>query len=103
LGNDNSDLFFYTSAIYTAINCLTLIVMQQLKFLPSQRKLFGSLLVDVVAITLLMHASGGAISGLGYLLMVAIAAGGIMLRERISFFLAAITTLSVLTEGSYRL
>ena len=103
LGNDNPDLFFYTSAIYTAINCLTLIVMQQIEFAPSQRKLFGSLLVDVVAITLLMHASGGAISGLGYLLMVSIAAGGIMLRERISFFLAAITTLAVLAEGSYRL
>lgn len=103
LGNDNSNLFFYTSAVYTAINCLTLIVMQQLKFAPSQRKLFGSLLVDVVAITLLMHASGGANSGLGYLLMVAIAAGGIMLRGRISFFLAALATLAILGEGFYRL
>lgn len=103
LGNDNPDLFFYTSAIYTAINCLTLIIMQQIEFAPSQRKLFSSLLVDVVAITLLMHASGGAISGLGYLLMVSIAAGGIMLREQISFFLAAITTLAVLSEGTYRL
>lgn len=103
LGNDHPALFFYTSAIYTAINCITLIVMWQLKFSPSQRKLFGSLLVDVVAITILMHASGGAISGLGYLLMVAIAAGGIMLRERIAFFLAAMTTLAVLSEGTYRL
>lgn len=102
LGNDNPTLFFLTSATYTAINCLTLIVMWQLKFSPSQRKLFGSLFVDVAAITLLMHSSGGAISGLGYLLMVAIAAGGIMLRERISFFLAAITTLAVLGEGFYR-
>ncbi len=102
LGNDNPILFLYTSAAYTAINCMTLIVMWQLKFAPSQRKLFGSLLVDVVAISLLMHSSGGAISGLGYLLLVAIAAGGIMLRERVSFFLAAITTLVVLSEGAYR-
>lgn len=102
LGNDNPSLFLYTSAGYTAINCMTLIVMWQLKFAPSQRKLFGSLLIDVAAISLLMHASGGAISGLGYLLLIAIAAGGIMLRERISFFLAAITTLVVLSEGVYR-
>lgn len=102
LGADNPALFFYTSAIYTAVNCMTLIVMWQLKFSPSQRKLFGSLLIDVAAISLLMHSSGGAVSGLGYLLMVAIAAGGIMLRERISFFLAAITTLVVLCEGAYR-
>ncbi len=102
LGNDNPALFFYTSAIYTTINCMTLIVMWQLKFSPSQRKLFSSLVVDAVAISLLMHASGGAASGLGYLLLVAIAAGGIMLSERISFFLAAITTLIVLSEGIYR-
>lgn len=102
LGNDNPDLFFYTSAAYTAINFVTLAVMWRLKYSPSQRKLFSSLLIDVIAISLLMHASGGALSGLGYLLLVAIAAGGIMLRERISFFLAAITTIVVIGEGAFR-
>ena len=102
LGNDNPELFFYTSIAYTAINFMTLIVMWRLKYSPSQRQLFGSLLIDVVAIGVLMHSSGGAISGLGYLLLVAIAAGGIMLRERISFFLAAITTVVVIGEGTYR-
>ncbi len=102
LGNDNPDLFFYTSITYTAINFITLIVMWRLKYSPSQRKLFGSLLVDVVALGLLMHASGGAVSGLGYLLLIAIAAGGIMLRERISYFLAAITTIVVIGEGAFR-
>lgn len=102
LGNDNPALFFYTSLAYTAINFMTLVVMWRLKYSPSQRKLFSSLLVDVVAIGLLMHASGGAISGLGYLLLIAIAAGGIMLREQISFFLAAITTIVVISEGTFR-
>ena len=102
LGHDNPDLFFYTSAAYTTINFITLAVMWQLKYSPSQRKLFSSLLVDVTAIGLLMHASGGAVSGLGYLLLIAIAAGGIMLRERISFFLAAITTIVVIGEGAFR-
>lgn len=102
LGNDNARLFLYTSITYTAINFMTLIVMWRLKYSPSQSKLFGSLLIDVVAIGLLMHASGGAVSGLGYLLLVAIAAGGIMLRERTSFFLAAITTVVVIGEGSFR-
>ncbi len=102
LGNDNPDLFLYTSIAYTAINFMTLIVMWRLEYSPSQRKLFGSLLIDVVAISLLMHASGGAVSGLGYLLLIAIAAGGIMLREQISFFLAAITTIVVIGEGAFR-
>lgn len=102
LGHDNPILFFYSSLGYAAINFLTLVVMWRVKYAPSQTKLFGSLLIDVVAISLLMHASGGAISGLGYLLLIAIAAAGIMLRERISFFLAAITTIVVLAEGAYR-
>jgi two-component system sensor histidine kinase PilS (NtrC family) len=102
LGNDNPKLFFYSSIGYTAINFMTLVVMWRVKYAPSQTKLFGSLLIDVVAISLLMHASGGAVSGLGYLLLIAIAAGGIMLRERISFFLAAITTIVVIAEGAYR-
>lgn len=102
LGNDNPDLFFYTSLIYTSINFVTLAIMWRLRYAPSQQKLFGSLFIDVVAITLLMHASGGAVSGLGYLLLIAIAAGGMMLRERIAIFLAAITTIIVITEGIYR-
>lgn len=102
LGNDNPTLFLYTSISYTAINFMTLIVMWRLQYSPSQRKLFSSLLIDVIAIGLLMHASGGAVSGLGYLLLIAIAAGGIMLRERVSFFLAAITTIIVIGEGTFR-
>lgn len=102
LGHNNPNLFFFTSIAYTAINIMTLVVMWRLKYLPSQRKLFGSLVIDVIALSLLMHASGGAVSGLGYLLLIAIAAGGIMLRERISFFLAAITTIIVIGEGAFR-
>lgn len=102
LGHNNPNLFFYTSIAYTAINIMTLVVMWRLKYSPSQRKLFGSLVIDVIALSLLMHASGGAVSGLGYLLLVAIAAGGIMLRERISFFLAAIATIIVIGEGTFR-
>jgi len=102
LGNDNPDLFFYSSLVYTAINFVTLVVMWQVRFAPSQRKLFSSLLIDIVAISLLMHASGGALSGLGYLLLVAIAAGGMMLRERVALFLAALATIVIISEGIYR-
>jgi len=102
LGTDNPELFFYTSLIYTGINFVTLVMMWRLSYAPSQRKLFSSLFIDIIAIALLMHASGGAVSGLGYLLLVAIAAGGMMLRERIAIFLAAITTIIVVSEGLYR-
>lgn len=102
LGNNNPPLFFYTSVFYTSLNFLSLVLMWRLRFQPSARNLFSSLLVDVIALSLLMHASGGAQSWLGYLLLIAIAAGGIMLRERIATLLAAITTIAVISEGAYR-
>ncbi len=101
LGANDPQLFFYTSLIYTSINFLALLLMWRLKFNPSGRNLFVYLLIDVIAITLLMHASGGPLSGLGYLLLIAIAAGGIMLRERIATLLAAASTIAVITQGVY--
>ena len=102
VGSDNPQLFFYTSAFYTAINFFSLVLMWRLKFQPSPRNLFSSLLIDLAAISLLMHASGGALSGLGHLLLVAVAAAGIMLRERIATLLAALATIAILSEGAYR-
>src|SRR5690606_10189688 len=58
LGNDNPDLFFYTSTSYTLINFISLSLFWRIKFLPSQKQLFGQLCIDLLAITLLMHSSG---------------------------------------------
>lgn len=102
LGSSNPVLFFYTSVFYTGLNFLSLVLMWRLRFKPSAQNLFSSLLVDVIALSLLMHASGGAQNGLGYLLLIAIAAGGIMLRERIATLLAAITAIVVISEGTFR-
>ncbi|MHB1950574.1 MAG: sensor histidine kinase [Acidiferrobacteraceae bacterium] len=57
--------------------------------------------IDIVILTLLMHASGGLTSGLGVLLIVAVAGSGIMLRPRMSILLAALATISVLIENSW--
>ena len=43
-------------------------------------------LVDVIGLTLLMHASGGARSGIGLLLLVTLAAAGLVSRGRMAFF-----------------
>ena len=55
-------------------------------------------LVDIIAITLLMHASGGLSSGLGILLVVAVAAGSLLMPGRPAFLFAAIATLAVLGQ-----
>ena len=54
--------------------------------------------VDIVAIVILMHASGGLTSGLGGLLAVFVGGGSLVLPSRIPAFFAAVATLAVLGE-----
>jgi len=54
--------------------------------------------VDIAAIVILMHASGGISSGLGGLLVIFVGAGSLILPFRIPAFFAAIATLAVLGE-----
>jgi len=54
--------------------------------------------VDVVAIVMIMHASGGVRSGLGILLLVSLASAGLITRGGLAFFHAALASLAVLFE-----
>jgi len=101
LGTYNPQLFLYTSLIYTALNTLTLIALWRIRFSPRQEQLFLLLFIDTVAITLLMHASGGTESGLGFLLLVSVASGSIFLIRQISLLLAALASLLVISESIY--
>jgi len=56
---------------------------------------------DIVFITLLMHASGSISSGIGILLVVSTAAGGLLIGGRCALFFAALASLSVLFEHIY--
>lgn len=56
---------------------------------------------DVVFVPLLMHASGGVSSGLGALLAVSVAAGGVLVGGRCAMLFAALSTLAVLAEQFY--
>lgn len=59
-------------------------------------------LVDVLVLTLLIHAGGGLRSGLGVMLLVTLAGAGLVGQGRLVLFYAAVATLSVLFEQSYR-
>lgn len=59
------------------------------------------LVLDVIFITLIINTSGGLQTGLGLLLVVVVVAGGTLIPGRLSAFIAAIATLSVLLEVGY--
>ena len=58
--------------------------------------------IDVIGLTLLMHASGGARSGIGLLLLVTLAAAGLVSRGRMAYFHAALAALAVLLEQAWQ-
>ncbi|MEX0618880.1 MAG: ATP-binding protein [Pseudohongiellaceae bacterium] len=66
------------------------------KLLQRQTLTAPVLVIDILAITLLVYSCGGIGSGLGLLLIVNVAAGSILIRGRISTFLAAVAALSVI-------
>jgi two-component system sensor histidine kinase PilS (NtrC family) len=56
---------------------------------------------DIILLTFLMHASGGITSGLGMLLAVSVAAGGLLIGGRCALVFAAIASLFTLGEEYY--
>jgi two-component system sensor histidine kinase PilS (NtrC family) len=58
-------------------------------------------LTDILAITLLIHASGGPASGLGILLIITVATGSLLLPGRMAFLFAAVAALAMFGEHIY--
>jgi len=71
--------------------------------MPLQPQIHSALLIDVVALTLIMHATGGVRIGLDVLLVPSIAAAGLLLTSRFALFYAAVgffaITSTVLVKG----
>ncbi|MDE2091567.1 MAG: HAMP domain-containing histidine kinase [Gammaproteobacteria bacterium] len=59
------------------------------------------LVADIIAVVLLMHASGGPTSGLGGLLFVYLVAGSVLIPWRTSLAFAAVATLLILSDHTY--
>lgn len=98
LGNQRPDLFLVSSAIYALFCLISLIPLKFSEKVPSTQLMFFMLLTDMVALTLMMHASGGLGSGLGFLMLPAVAAGSILVAGQLALLLAAIASICVMTE-----
>ncbi|CAK0775487.1 Sensor protein kinase PilS [Gammaproteobacteria bacterium] len=97
LGASDPVLFFVASGGYLlfAIGSIATLYWQQ-PTIATQVQLQS--LGDIVALTLLIHASGGLSSGLGILLVVAVAGDALLMEGRLAYLLAASATLAVLAE-----
>ena len=96
-GSENPTIFWATAAVYLAIGILWAIALR-LRRIPASVLSVAQSLVDIAAIVMLMHASGGISSGLGGLLVVFIGAGSLVLPIQFPTALAAIATFAILGE-----
>ncbi len=97
LGSYDSELFIYCSEGYLVLSILSAIsIFWRLTSYATQAQLL--IFTDILILTLIMHASGGINSGIGTLLAVSIAAGGLLIGGRCAMFFAALASLSVLAE-----
>lgn len=101
LASSFPDLYFWTSAAYFAICLLTLIFTSPATLEYSFNRLAACLIIDVVALLILIHASGGIDSGLGYLLLIFTAIAGVLIRGQMGIAFAAMTSLLVMGETLY--
>ncbi len=97
LGVVNPQLFLNTAAVYCAF-ALLLLGWQWQRPAIRPRLALLELAADILAVTLLMHASGGIKSGIGGLLVVFVGAASLTLRGRQAFFAAAVAALGLLVE-----
>ncbi|NKB34283.1 MAG: PAS domain-containing sensor histidine kinase [Pseudomonadales bacterium] len=102
LGSLDDTLFIQVCAAYAIFGViLTFVAPIGGGLFSHQHILTGTLILDILAITLLVYTSEGVSSGLGLLLIVTIASGSILIRGRISTFVAAVAALSVMYSELY--
>ncbi len=102
LGAYSPSLFMATAMSYGTICVATLIVPRNY-FLDRHNWIFVSLGLDMLAMVVFLHTSGGMDSGLSYLLLIFVAISGIFVRGRLGFAFAAMGSILVMAESVYLL
>jgi two-component system sensor histidine kinase PilS (NtrC family) len=100
LGSHNLAMFRVVAAAYLVTGILFHAVMRKVPAYFTEQLSFHAGL-DVLAITLLMYASGGFRSGLGVMLLISLTGAAIVAPRRLSFLYAALASISLLLEQGY--
>ena len=100
--NYNSQLYLALASSYLLFSLFAL-GLTTLKWPSFQHLLTLQICVDILFIVCLMYSVGGIKSGLGLLLVVAIAASSLISQGRLALFYAALASIALLLEQSYRM
>jgi len=93
----DSRLFVGTALAYLVFAIGALFAAEQ-RGLTYRVQVYGGVLADVLATTLLMHAAGGVTSGIGILLVMSVAGACLLASGRAAVFFAALASMAMLGE-----
>ncbi|MCK9261102.1 MAG: histidine kinase dimerization/phospho-acceptor domain-containing protein [Azoarcus sp.] len=101
LGSEHPTVFLVTAVCYLGA-ILALGFPDAARRLGFDRLVTLQVVVDVFMLTAIMWSSGGFRSGMPVLMMIVLAGAGLVAEGRMVLFLAALTTLAVLSENGLR-
>ena len=100
LGARNWKIFFAASIVYAVAVALSFVLLR-LRWPRFAVQLAVQIGGDIAALSVISYASGGIQSNIGLLLLVSLAAAGMISRGRITLFFAALASIAALLEHSY--
>lgn len=97
IGDRYPTVFAATAAGYLVFAVITSFAIRR-RWVTAGPQILTQIPIDITAIVILMHASGGISSGIGGLLVVFVGAGSLILPFRFPAFFAAVATIAILGE-----
>ncbi|MEN8179936.1 MAG: ATP-binding protein [Pseudomonadota bacterium] len=97
LGRQAPGLFGFTATFYGGLTLVSA-VFWYWGSPKSEQQVYLILFTDILAFTLMMHASGGIESGLGMLIAISITGGALIMGGRSALLFAALAAIAVITE-----
>jgi two-component system sensor histidine kinase PilS (NtrC family) len=99
-GHELPTIFWITAAAYILFALVFAFALRQ-RWFSAELQAVSQSLVDIGAVVILMHASGGIASGLGGLLIVFVGAASLVLSRQIPTVLAAVATFAILGQQAF--
>jgi two-component system sensor histidine kinase PilS (NtrC family) len=100
VGDTDPELAWRSLIGLLAAGCVFLVLLQR-RWPSAATQTYLHWAIDLVAVVLLIHASGGTSSGLGGVLIVSVGTLALLLRADRAFMLAAVSTLALLGQQTY--
>lgn len=94
------ELFTGVVVMYLIYAVLALVAVSQ-RWARMDWQIAMQIFLDIIAITLLMHAAGGLASGFALLMVITVAGGSILTQGRIAMLFAALASIAVFTQQAW--